>query len=125
MNDQFQKLKQKLNLQGELAFEVVSGSMEPVIRTHSTITVAPLLETPKRFDILVFAVGDILICHYFWFLNPSISTQNEKLFITRSMSGFEDTPFSPSDVLGKVISHRLSSLQKFRIILGALWGRRI
>ena len=114
--DAFQKLKMNLKTQNSKLFQVVSGSMEPLIATGEFIEVKALRESPRRFDILVFWSDEILICHYLWHVNQIRFSNGEHILITRSLRGQEDIPFSESKLLGKVISHRISVCRKAQIV---------
>ena len=108
-----------LQAKGRMPMRVASGSMLPVIQVGEVIDVEPLGpdEVPARFDILVFWNERLLICHYLWHVNQLRNPGEARTFITRSLGGHEDLPFSESQVLGRVVSHRLSRFWRFRLAL--------
>lgn len=93
---------------------IVSGSMEPVIMTGEGIVVSVKCRELKRFDIIVFVQDQKLICHYLWTTNKFVKPI---LMQTRSMGGSRDFPIKEEDYVGKVLSHKLSWLQKIKILL--------
>jgi hypothetical protein len=67
----------------------------------------------ERFDIIIFWMNGKLTCHYVWSMNRLVSPF---LLQTRSIKyGQKDVPINWDDFLGKVISHRLSAWDKFKI----------
>jgi signal peptidase I len=92
---------------------ILSGSMDPVIKVGDEILVDVKARDFKRFDIIVFAHENILICHYVWRVNKLV----QPLMIqTRSLKGELDFPVSMDKYVGKVISHRLGIYRKLRAV---------
>ena len=120
----FKKLQAKLRHESYLIFRVTTGSMLPLIPIGGQIRVVPLFGLPKRFDILVFWDGNLLICHYFWHLNQYPSDQGEPILVTRPLKGGEDIPFSVNRVLGIVTSHRLCPVRRSWLVVRAVWKNR-
>jgi signal peptidase I len=111
------ELKKKIQQQPFFKGKIVSGSMIPVIAIGEEIMVEVKAADLKRFDIIVFVQHQKLICHYLWTINKIVEP---RLMQTRSMRGGKDFPISEDDYVGKVISHRLSWWQKFKIIFAKL-----
>jgi len=117
-SDEFKHYKKELLQKGSIQCQIVSGSMEPIIKTSDLVTVEPLIEEPKHFDILVFWEKNKFICHYLYHLNRKSSSSSESIYITRSLrNSAEDLPLPRSHVLGVVVSHQLSFVRKAKIIL--------
>lgn len=106
--EQFEGLKE-LSL---FKSKVVSDSMVPVIKVSDEVIIDIGNMDIKRFDIIVIYMDGRLVCHYLWQLNRFL---NPILLQTRNMSGKMDFPVKIEDYLGKVMSHRLSFWQKFKI----------
>lgn len=118
---QFEGLKKELEREKRARFTVVTGSMAPLIKAGDMIEVEPLAGSqPRRFDILVYWDGKILICHYVWHLQLAFQGAEQE-FITRPLaSTLDDLPVPSSRVLGRVISHKLSFFTKCKVVLAAL-----
>lgn len=94
---------------------IVSDSMEPAVKIGEKIIVDVGTLNLERFDIIVFFQNGKLIAHYMWEMNKLVQPI---LLRTRSLKyGQLDLPIGMNQYLGKVISHRLSNWQKFRILL--------
>jgi signal peptidase I len=93
---------------------IVSGSMEPIIKTGERVMVDVGNQDLKRFDIIVFYQKDKLICHYLWSINQRLKP---KLLQTRSMYGHKDFPIKEEQYLGKVISHKINLWRKLLILM--------
>lgn len=110
--------KTVLELKGSLKLKVASDSMSPVIRVNDLVTVEPLKELSKlkRFDIIVYAKGEALICHYFWIAN---SLQKEATICTRSLKEpyQNELPIPIENILGVVSSHHIGFFRKSSLIL--------
>lgn len=106
--EQFEGLKE-LSL---FKSKVVSDSMVPVIKVSDEVIIDIGNMDIKRFDIIVIYMDGRLVCHYLWQLNRFLKPI---LLQTRNMSGKMDFPVKIEDYLGKVMSHRLSFWQKFKI----------
>lgn len=92
--------------------------MSPVIEVNELITVEPLksINALKRFDIIVYAKGDSLICHYFWNTNL---LQKETTICTRSLKEpyQNELPVAVDKILGFVSSHKINTTRKSFLIL--------
>jgi hypothetical protein len=109
--EEFEKLKQYPFFRGV----IVSDSMEPLIKVGEKISAEVGNQDLKRFDVVVIFVSGKLICHYFWAKNRLVEPI---LFQTRDLRyGGRDNPVSFDDYLGKVVSHKLSLMDKIRIIV--------
>ena len=114
-----QKLKE-LNTQKTISVQIVSNSMEPIIKTGEIIHVEKLTGEPKIFDILVFYQNNIFLCHYFWKKNTYIDNDG-KNYLTRALASHgADIPFSRDQILGRVVGKHLSFLRQYRIVLREL-----
>lgn len=107
-----------LDLKGSLKLKVASNSMSPVIKVNDLITVAPTgnINTLKRFDIIVYAKNDTLVCHYFWSAN---SIQQETTLCTRSLKEpyQNELPFTADKILGVVTSHKIGLIRRGSLIM--------
>ncbi len=107
--EEFEILKQGPYFKGK----VITGSMIPVINIGEEIVVDVGNTEIKRFDIIVIWHNEKLVCHYLWNFNRIVEPI---LLQTRSMQGSKDVPVKLSHYFGKVISHKISAWQKFRIL---------
>jgi hypothetical protein len=115
---EFLKLKEELKKNGSFVSSVITGSMEPDIPTGSLVEVVPVNEAIRKFDIVVFWRNGKLVCHYVGHINRLRSTVSRLTFSTWSIKGDrEDLPFDEERVFGKVVSHSISKLTKFKINL--------
>lgn len=95
--------------------KIVSDSMVPTLLVGQEIQIEPTSpEKLKRFDIIVFKVGNELCAHFFWGRQKNFMT-NDETFITRSLKNptFLDFPIRPENIIGKVEDVKLSLWQKF------------
>lgn len=106
-------------------FRVVTGSMEPVIRIGDVVAVVPVRLPPRRFDILVFRRKNKAIVHYLWHINRIPAEDGSPVFITRALTGGEDLPVQATEVIGSVVSHRLSLSWKLRLFLRQFFRRGV
>jgi signal peptidase I len=94
---------------------IVTDSMTPLIKVGDRIVTEVGYQNLKRFDIIVIYLDGKLVCHYLWAMNRVLTPI---LFQTRNLkNGGRDIPISFDDYLGKVVSHKLSAIDKFKIIL--------
>ena len=118
----FLKKLQEINQQGLIKVQIVSGSMEPIIKTGEIVHVEKLAGRPKMFDILVIYQNNIFICHYFW-KNNTYFDNDGKNYLTRALSSrHADIPFARNQILGRVTGKNLSFLQKCHIILREIFS---
>ncbi len=104
--------------------KIISDSMEPIIPTNAIVKVEPLIDAPKAFDILVFWQNEKLNCHVY-IHNSTFNHNNERILIMKSYKYLsQDLPLIYSDVLGRVVSHRLSLFAKVRMIFRLFFSGR-
>ena len=115
-----EKLKE-LQIKRTINVQIVSDSMEPIIKTGEVIKVEMVVGEPKTFDILVFYQNDIFLCHYFWKKN-SYFDNSGKNYLTRPLkSQWADIPFSRDQILGKAVGKKLGFLRKCVIFFRELF----
>ncbi len=113
--EQFLKVKNEILKSGRAKCRIISNSMEPIIKVNEKIDVEPLQEDLRPFDIIVFFFQDKLICH--WVVKPRSEFDTNRI-ITASFNPIGlDFPVSREQILGKVISHQMSWLNKIKIFL--------
>jgi hypothetical protein len=124
---EFRSLKEVLGRIEKITVRVVSGSMEPCIRTGEQIEVSRLRARPRRFDILTFWNGQVIMCHYLWHTNEYLTNPDgQQVYVTRALRrGSYDAPITESQILGRVVSHRLSAWARFRIVLFTFFFRKL
>lgn len=112
-----ESVKTILDLKGSLRLKVASDSMNPVIKVDDLILLESLkdIKTLNRFDVIVYAKDQNLICHYFWCLN---SLQTPPTISTRSLKEpFQnELPFTADKILGIVRSHRIGFIRRATLI---------
>ncbi len=100
-------LKLKDSHEPFIRFNVVTGSMEPLIPVGTSIIVDPKADY-KVNDIIVFWQNDKMIVHIFWHTNKSIKLKDKDILITRALNSRKlDLSITREQVLGKVVSHKL------------------
>lgn len=107
--------KRVLNIM--LKYQVVSDSMMPLIPIGSEITIKKIQDVDrlKKFDIIVFKSGNLLMCHYYWHQNQHF---DKGMITTRALkSGGHDIPFDKNKILGIVTNFKLSGWMKISIIV--------
>lgn len=118
---EFEALRFYLKEKGEIHLEVVSASMEPLIKVGEQVDVKPMLSgsgTLKKFDIIVFWNGELLICHYIRNFNLLAVPGGQGSITTRGLKTRRyDLPCYDEMILGRVLSHRLTFWQKLRLRL--------
>jgi signal peptidase I len=107
--DEFQNIKKLPYFKSQ----VVSDSMVPVLKVGDRVVIEIGDLNLKRFDIIVIFVDGKLICHYIWKINSFVKPV---IIQTRNMRKQMDIPIMLDDYLGKVVSHQLSSWQKFKLM---------
>jgi signal peptidase I len=108
--EDFKKLKKLKSFTGN----IVSDSMEPLIRVGDKISVQVGDKNLHRFDIIVFWGNNQLMCHYLWSINRYIEPC---LIQTRSLRNkVKDNPVPIEAYLGKVVSHRISTWYKIKLL---------
>jgi signal peptidase I len=119
------ELQESLADHGMLAFPIVSGSMEPLIKVGDTIIVEPSSTPLQPFDIVVFRREDKLICHYVLHLNRLPGPDGLARIITRGLnSNSEDFPVAVNEILGRVTNFKISFFMRFRQALKMMRRRR-
>jgi len=95
---------------------VVTGSMEPIIKIGDRIIVDLKNKKFKVHDIIVFWMNGILICHTLIHINQIISDQQQIVYLTAPYyKKGVDLPIKEAQILGIVISHRLSWWSKLKL----------
>lgn len=113
----FIKAKKLLKINGTISIKIISGSMEPVIRVNDQVTVKSINEPLKPFDIIVYKNDRELICHYVKHINRHITQGDNNLVQTRGLNAFaDDVPVHFDDILGVVVSHKISAWRKLLLI---------
>lgn len=105
-------IRQQLELDISLNLIVQSNSMAPVFWAGHTITVKKLPPILKKYDIVVFWTGEVLISHYFKHQNFLIPKNGERTIVTSGLNTHEDLPLPYSKLVGIVVSHKLSFWRK-------------
>lgn len=113
---QFHKIKEGIDDGHPYQFTVVTDSMAPLIQPPEQIIVVKHPESSyQKFDVIVFFEKERLVCHYISHINHLPSPEGEQVYITRGLKNTgTDYPVSKSMILGLVVSHRLSWLQKIK-----------
>jgi len=119
-DDQVSKIRERLQTE-PVEVRIASDSMLPILKVgQRCLLVGTSIQDLTKFDIIVFQRGRFLIAHYVWHINRHIEMGT---IVTRSLNpGYEDLPISPENVLGR-LKERIPSWLRFRLILGALFGR--
>jgi hypothetical protein len=114
-------LRQALELKS-VEIRIASGSMEPVLKVGGRYNLEKVsIQDLRRFDIIVFRRGQILIAHYVWHVNRHFDKGH---IITRSLiPGGEDLPILPSDVFGRVQLIKIPSWTRLRLIVDSIFFR--
>lgn len=118
INDaQFQVLKKKIQRK-PLNIRVISGSMEPLIKTNEHVQVEDC-KNPKVYDVIVYHSDDEkLICHFVW----GESKARPGFLLLQSLSGGRlDLPVAQEKVLGKVMGKKISFYYKMIFVLKRLF----
>lgn len=119
----FEKLKEILSSQKSLPIRVVTGSMEPLIKTGEELTIEEISEPLKIFDIVVFWNGAAYVCHFVWRLNRKPNSKGERWITTRSLvSEREDFPVLETHILGRVVDRQIPFSKKLLMAIRA-WLR--
>lgn len=114
----FEMLKMAINQKGYFKIKIISGSMEPLIKTGQELIVNKLTDNLKlkKFDILVFWNGSLLICHYLWHTNQ-LTFNNRDLYITRPLLAREDDfPIERKNILGIVTEIKIPWYLRLRLL---------
>lgn len=128
MNDldreSFAVIKRTVEKRGIFRGKIVSDSMSPLIRTGDLITIEPVKDPSKleRFEIVVFHQMGKLTGHFVWNHNrlgsePTLTTKPLK------SPQAEDLPVDYPSILGRITSHRLSPLQRLKVLWMNFRGR--
>lgn len=117
-HSQYLELKNKIDKTGQLSAMVASDSMTPVINENDTVTIVPVTNELRPFDIVVFYANHKLVCHTV--IKESAFTTDSLnrnyLFGSYKYSQF-DAPVAENIILGRVTSHKLKLHQKIWLIL--------
>ncbi|MBY0517938.1 MAG: S24/S26 family peptidase [Bacteriovoracaceae bacterium] len=96
-------------------FSVITGSMVPVLQVGETVVV-DVDSTIDIHDIIVFWQDGKLVCHTVWRKNRIIRDEGEEVWVTRGIaSNMMDLSIKKSEILGKVISHKLPLWWKLKL----------
>lgn len=111
----FNEMKEKLKSE-DVTLKVMSNSMEPLIKVDDEVTVRQLDKALKKFDIIVYWNGKILVGHYVWHINKHFSRENSLIITTRCLSSkWEDLPIQEEQILGVIVSHKISFWWRMRL----------
>jgi hypothetical protein len=114
------EIKKQLSQRKRIEIKIVSGSMEPVLRTGSQYWMheIPKDYVPQRFDIFVYWNGEILIAHYFWeeFVDQFVDQQKYWVFRSLVNPTGEDFPVKIDDIVGR-LEEKIPFLIRMIIIL--------
>jgi len=120
----FTALQNDLAHHGRLGLKVSTDSMMPVISPGTLIEVVPLnTQALRPFTIIVFWNGHELICHYVRHRNTILSATGQQCYVTGGLNGRDPLPVEACDVLGVVVSHRISALRRLWLVLYFLLHR--
>lgn len=111
--EEFEKLKSALQAGAPLSFVIYSDSMEPILKAGDRVSVVPISRPLKIFDLIVFFQENDLVCHLF----IKKSLLNHSLITTSFKYRKFDYPVKEDHLLGVVDSHRLSFLQKLKLLI--------
>ncbi len=120
----YEKMRRKFQALGETTFNMVSDSMAPLIPPDTLVTAQVVRKKLRRFDIVVFweKSESQLVCHYVWHINTLPSLADAQIIVTRALQRRADFPLAENQLLGVVVSHRLSKAMRLRITLRNLWA---
>ena len=114
---QFLVLKKRI-FKAPLEIKIVSGSMEPLIKTGERIMVEKC-EDPNIYDVVVYQANDKrLICHFVC----GVSKAEPGFLLLQSLTSAPmDLPVSKDRVLGRVIGKKISFYYKMIFVLKRLF----
>lgn len=118
--EDFAAVKKQLHLQKKMIVRIVSGSMEPLIKTGENIELEEFASFAqlKRFDVIVFYYRNTLICHFLWHVNDVIKRDGKTILVTRPLArNGEDFPVTEDMVLGWIPSKQMTFFQKLKATL--------
>ena len=95
-------IKKRLLLKRKDFVRIVSDSMVPLIDIGDNVEVTYLdnLDDIKRFDIIIFHLGEVLTSHFYWGRN--LFEPEKLLFKSLKHVKDYDLPISEQSILGKV-----------------------
>ena len=111
-----QKLKE-INARETIEVKIISGSMEPLIKTGEVVRVEKLSGDPRPFDILVFYQNNIFLCHYFWRKNIRFDNDGKNYLTRPLLSRGVDIPFARGQILGRVRGKKIGFWRRMLIML--------
>lgn len=97
-----------------LSCRILSDSMWPLLRVGQSVTISPVPDELRPFDLIVFRYGERLYCHFVWAVwkDPhEIQTRSLKTCLSN------DLPIDPSHVLGKVVDRKVPWWMRAAVIL--------
>lgn len=121
---EFAVVQKQLQSEGQLSFQVVTGSMVPLISVGDFIVVEPVDPTVlKRFDVIVFWRGSVLVCHFVWWKNRFLSPNGTRTFSTGGIRMLDDVVVAEEMILGKVVSHQMTLWYRLMVVALLFWRR--
>lgn len=109
----------------EIRCVLMSGSMEPLLPVGEEVLIRKVsADELKRYDMIVFKQHGKLICHFVWDRNRFQDPGEEPTWLTRSIQSLNmDLPVKESEILGKVVSHRIGWGLRVKVNLRLLFGK--
>jgi len=104
-------------MNNKFRFRIASESMSPLLKVGDEIVWEKVI-TPasdlRRFDLIVFRQNNKLFCHYLWSINS-----HRDVYVTKPLQSTdcEDLPLSSSDILGRLVSHRMNLYWRIKVVL--------
>ncbi|OUR93626.1 hypothetical protein A9Q84_19345 [Halobacteriovorax marinus] len=117
--EDFLMMKKIILSRGNIEVEIVSDSMEPLIKTGELIKVQNVEEDLKLFDIIVFWRDGQFVSHFVWRFNGI----SHKTITTRSLKdkGANELPVEFENVLGIIKDKKISLYTK--VIMRLFYGK--
>lgn len=111
----FEVFKNALNQKGQLPIQIVSDSMEPLLKVSETLSVVPISSKIEIFDLVVFYQQQRLNCHFLWRDQKDFNNS----IVTRSLKNplQQDAPVTYDCILGVVPGKKISFITKAKILL--------
>ena len=118
--DKFLELKLLIQKFKTIEVNLMGKSMNPLMHQGDKVHVTKFesINKLKRFDILVFWSGDLLVCHYFWRKNSIfIDSELDPVIMTRPLNPIRayDAPIKASQILGTVNDVKISFWLKLKV----------
>jgi hypothetical protein len=118
---EFLELKESVVQRGEIQVQILTDSMEPIIKAGEWVTCVPLDQDLAIFDILVFYSNQKLFCHFLFKRKSALHDRSQTMLVTGSYKyqGL-DAPVPREMILGRITSHRIGFLRKLFFTLKLL-----